>query len=129
MPARKPDSVVPPADLSTPFRALWTWTIEVLEQQGTWQASDLPALERYIRASERARLARETLPRDKDGRVVLTTKGSQHQLVQHPNIKTCREAERDANDYARELLLTPAARRRAQVEAGGGEDDPLAGAL
>ena len=129
MPRRQPDSRIPPADLSAPSKALWTWTIKVLEEQGTWQASDLPALERYIRASERARLARESLPRDKDGRVLLTTKGSQYQLVPHPNIKTCREAERDANDYARELLLTPAARRRAQVEAGGDGDDPLGAAL
>ncbi len=129
MPVRRPDSVTPPRDLSSPSKALWQVTIEQLTEQGTWQASDVPALERYIRASERARLAREGLPRDRDGRVLMTTKGSQHQLVQHPNIKTCREAERDANDYAKELLLTPAARRRAQVDAGGDGDDPLAGAL
>jgi len=129
LPRRSPDSVTPPRDLDETSRALWRLTIEQLETQGTWQVSDVPALERYIRASERARQARDGLPRDKDGRVVMTAKGSQHQLVQHPNIKTCREAERDANDYARELLLTPASRRRAQVEAGGDGDDPLAGAL
>ncbi len=130
MPRRAPDSVTPPRDLDETSRALWRLTIEQLEAQGTWESSDVPALERYIRASERARQAREDLPRDPStGRVKLTAKGSQHQLVQHPNIKTCREAERDANDYAKELLLTPAARRRAQVEAGGDGDDPLAGAL
>lgn len=112
-------------------RSLWRLTIEQLEAQGTWQTSDVPALERYIRATELARQAREALPRDPvTGLAKLTSKGSQHQLVPHPNIKTCREATRDANDYARELLLTPAARRRAQVEAGGGDpDDPFAGAL
>jgi P27 family predicted phage terminase small subunit len=129
LPPRSPDSVTAPRDLDDASRALWRLTITQLEEQGTWQVSDLPALERYIRASERARLARNALPRDRDGQVVMTAKGSQHQLVQHPNIKTCREAERDANDYAKELLLTPAARRRAQVEGGADPDDPLAGAL
>ncbi len=129
MPARSPDSVTAPRDLDPISRALWRLTIEQLTAQGTWETSDVPALERYVRAAERARWARDALPRDKDGRVVMTAKGSQHQLVQHPNIKTCREAERDAHEYAKELLLTPAARRRAQVEAGGDPNDPLAGAL
>lgn len=129
MPRRTAKSTAPPPDLDRESKALWKVTLEHLEAQGTWQASDVKTLERYIRAEERARVARDGLPRDRDGRLVLTTKGSQYQLVQHPNVKTCREAERDANDYAKELLLTPASRRRAQVEAGVGGDDPLAGAL
>ncbi len=113
---RQPES--PPRDLLPESKRLWKDTIEHLRDQDTWQVSDVPALERYVRAMERARVARESLA-GKDGRPVLTAVGSQGQLVQHPNVKTAREAERDANDYAQQLLLTPAARRRAQVEAKG----------
>lgn len=129
MPRRAADSTTPPPDVDRDSKELWKVTLEQLEAQGTWQTSDVKTLERYIRAEERARVARAGLPRDRDGRLVLTAKGSQHQLVQHPNVKTSREAERDANDYAKELLLTPASRRRAQVEAGGGRDDPLSDVL
>lgn len=45
-------------------------------------------------------------------RTAYTAWGSQGQLVPHPDLKTAREAERDANDYARELLLTPASRAK-----------------
>lgn len=122
---RQPES--PPKDLLPESKRLWKETIEHLKGQDTWAVSDVPALERYIRAMERARVARESLV--KDGRPVLTAVGSQGQLVQHPNVKTAREAERDANDYAQQLLLTPAARRRAQVEAKGAGGGKFGGVL
>lgn len=106
----------PPEDFDDESKALWKKTIKHLEEQSTWQPSDVPALERYVRATERARLARDGLPRDDKGALLLTAKGSQQQLVQHPNVKTAREAERDAHEYARDLLLTPKAREQHEIE-------------
>lgn len=113
----------PPSDLSDDAKALWRKTQKQLEEQNTWQESDMPALERYVRAMARARLAWEGIPRDKEGNLNLTARGSQGQLVQHPNVKTTREAERDAQDYARDLLLTPKAREQHQIEKRRADKD------
>jgi len=110
------DKTPPPEDLDAESKKLWKATKKHLEDQQTWEDSDAKMLERYIRADERARVARAALPRDKNGVLVLTTNGSQDQLVQHPNVKTAREAERDANEYAKELLLTPKAREQHELE-------------
>lgn len=114
----------PPDDFDAEAKAIWRKTIKHLEEQKTWQPSDMAALERYVRALSRARLAWSGIPRNKDGSLDLTARGSQGQLVQHPNVKTARESERDAHDYARDLLLTPKAREqhelaKKQVEKGG----------
>lgn len=106
----------PPEDFDTESRAVWKKTQKQLEEQSTWQESDMPALERYVRSLYRARISWEGIPRKKDGSLELTARGSQGQLVQHPNVKTTREAERDAQDYARDLLLTPKAREQHQIE-------------
>ncbi len=105
----------PPADFDKESEKLWKDTIKFLEEQNTWEASDVKALERYVRAEQRARCAREELI-DSNGRLQLTTHGSQGQLVQNPNVKTAREAERDAHEYAKELLLTPKAREQHELE-------------
>jgi P27 family predicted phage terminase small subunit len=105
----------PPDDVDKESKALWKKTIKLLEDQGTWQPSDVQTLERYIRTTERGRLAREGL-KGLDGSMVLTDTGSKGQLVQHPNVKTAREAERDAHEYAKDLLLTPKAREQHQLE-------------
>jgi P27 family predicted phage terminase small subunit len=102
----------PPRDISKRFRELWTKTRQALESQGTWQASDAELLSRYVRALERAHLAREDLKRE-DGTVVLTAIGSKDQIIQHPSVKTAREAEQDADARARMLLLSPEARAKA----------------
>lgn len=104
----------PPDDFDHDSKALWKKSIKDLEEQETWEASDVPTLERYVRATERARLAREGLPR-RNGVIVLTDEGSKGQLVQHPNVKTAREAERDAHEYAKDLLLTPKAREQHEI--------------
>jgi P27 family predicted phage terminase small subunit len=105
----------PPADVDADAKKVWKKTQKQLEEQGTWQESDMATLERYVRALERARLAWEGIPRKKDGTLELTARGSQGQLVQHPNVKTARESERDAHDYARDLLLTPKAREQHRL--------------
>jgi P27 family predicted phage terminase small subunit len=109
------ESVPPPADLDAQAKRLWRATRKALQDQNTWRDSDGQALERYVRVCERARLAREGIPRDESGRLILTAPGSKGQTVQHPNVKTAREAERDAHEYARALLLTPESRRRSDV--------------
>jgi P27 family predicted phage terminase small subunit len=105
----------PPDDLDDTSKAVWKKTQKQLEEQGTWQESDMGALERYVRALERARLARAGIPRKPDGTLDMTARGSQNQLVQHPNVKTERESQRDAHDYARDLLLTPKARQQHEI--------------
>lgn len=99
----------PPTDLDARSRRLWRTTRTELIEQGTWRDSDAETLGRYVRACERARLAREAMAGE------LTAKGSKGQDVAHPNLKTARDAERDAHDYATALLLTPESRHRHGV--------------
>ena len=101
---RRPTS--PPLDLDDASKRFWRRTLGQLRRQGTWQDMDIPLLERYVRACQAARQWREKIPSDG------TTRGSQGQLVEHPLIRTVREAERDATRYAEALLLMPADRRR-----------------
>lgn len=108
----------PPVDLDRISKELWKRTIEQLREQGTWADSDLPLLERYIRSVEVGRLSRHRIA-DRAKRTpeaAYTTRGSQGQLVQHPDLKTAREAERDANDYAQDLLLTARVRQQHDIK-------------
>lgn len=131
----------PPSDLDSQSRELWRRTIAQLTAQGTWADSDAPCLERYVRSIELGRIARARIAArvEVEGDAAYTTRGSQGQLVAHPDLKTAREAERDANDYATDLLLTPRTRSqhsikpprsgRSQLEMIlGGADKPQDGA-
>lgn len=122
---RKHERNPPPAGLDTAARKLWRRTRNWLMEQSLWDDIDAGALERYVRAVEHAATARKDLI-DKRGKLHLTTRGSQGQLVQHPSVKTAREAERDAHEYAKELCLTPLARKRHEVGQDT-DDDPLSG--
>ncbi len=102
------DPAAAPDDLDAVSKRLWRLTKRQLAAQGTWEDSD--ADERYIRAVERGRVARAGVG---DG----TALGASGQVVQHPSLKTAREADRDAHLYAGDLLLTPSARRRYEIEA------------
>lgn len=109
----------PPDGLDHASRGVWRRTRDALVGQDTWRPVDVVTLERYVRVLERARHARERL----EAAGEYTTRGSLGQLVQHPDVKTMREAERDAHEYAAALLATPAARARHSVttrEPGGG---------
>jgi P27 family predicted phage terminase small subunit len=123
MPGRRLDPTMPPPELDKRARRLWQQTLAQLKAQGTWKDTDWPLLERYVRAWERALLAREGMGGE------VTTKGSMGQLVQHPNLKTARDAEHDAHQYATDLLLTPASRKRAGLDEAETEDGPYAGAF
>ncbi len=117
----------PPASLDDSSRALWKRTIEQATEQGTWAMVDLPLLERYVRAVEVARHARAriTARAKVDPDRGYFTLGSQGQLVAHPDVKMAREAERDASDYADDLLLTSKARRRHNIKPHAGQPGKL----
>jgi P27 family predicted phage terminase small subunit len=116
------DATGPPDDLSTAFRRLYRRVRTAMQAQGTWEDMDYLLLGTYVRCLERAALARAAIT---SGNVVqLTTTGSKGNPIPHPAIKIAREAERDAQEYAKELLITPRARKQYELEArkvGGGK--------
>jgi P27 family predicted phage terminase small subunit len=106
-----------PKGLDQAGRDLWSSAQHQLKAQGTWQDSDAPLLESYVRAVSLARTARELAAREP------FVEGSKGQLVAHPGLRVAAEAERDACRYAGALLLTPEARQRHEIKAPeeGGE--------
>jgi P27 family predicted phage terminase small subunit len=113
----------PPADFAAPERSLWRRSIVALTEIGLWHASDTDPLERYCRACATARLARErTARRVKAGEAGYTALGSMKQLVTHPDVELERRAHLDADHFAQQLGLTPAARRRLGVDAANDDD-------
>lgn len=113
---KRPDT--PPADVDLDAKRLWNGTRDWLIAAGLWELPvDPTTLERYVRADARGRDARTTLREEG-----LTSTGSRGQLIEHPAVKTAREAERDAHEYAKEMCLTPLARRRHGL---GGQPEPV----
>ena len=88
----------PPPDLDYRSKRFWADTLELLQRQGNWSNLYVPVLERNVRSCQKARVFEAKIPDEG------TTHGSQGQLVEHPAIKTVREAERDADKYGRELF-------------------------
>ena len=103
-----------PADLDTTSKSIWTKTRNLIKAEGRWRPEYSLLLERYVRALERGRHCRTRilLREQLDPGTGWVTHGSQRQLVQHPDVKTMREADRDAHDYATALMLTPASRAK-----------------
>jgi len=99
----------------------WHATIEALEEQDTFQVSDLPLIARYVQAILTASRARSAT----GGKLFAV--GSMGQEIIHPGIKLARDCDQDADRYATRLLLTPEARVRAKV--GVRDDDPDLGDL
>jgi len=106
-----------PKGLDQAGRDLWSSAQHQLKAQGTWQDSDAPLLESYVRAVCLSRTAREAAATEP------FVEGSKGQLVAHPGLRVAAEAERDACRYATALLLTPEARKRHDVHAPEGADD------
>jgi len=106
-----------PKGLDQAGRDLWSSAQHQLKAQGTWQDSDAPLLESYVRAVCLSRTAREFAAQEP------FVEGSKGQLVAHPGLKVAAEAERDACRYATALLLTPEARQRHDVKAPDHEHD------
>ncbi len=109
------DPAGPPDDLSAPFRALYRKVRTAMHAQATWEDTDHLLLGLYVRCLERAAIARKSITK---GNVVqLTTIGSKGNPIPHPAVKIARDAERDAEEYAKELLITPRARKQYELEA------------
>ena len=112
----------PPPGLSERERHVFLAVRRQLHEQGTWQESDAAALVRYVRALRRAEEARAEL--DLHGSPI--GEGPGGRPVPHPAVRIERDAEHDAAEYARDLLLTPAARRRAGISETSDADAELA---
>jgi P27 family predicted phage terminase small subunit len=101
-----------PTGLDAASKALWRVVVDDLTARGVLRDVDGTAIGRFVVAEQVARLARGRIAarakRDPDTAYV--TRGSQGQLVQHPDLKTAREAERDAAAYAADLGITPRSR-------------------
>lgn len=104
-----------PSDLDTIAKAHWRRIKGHLERRGDWTAPCGYLLELLCRAEQRARDARKAMV-DEDGKQSLTAAGYKGQAVQHPNLKTARDAELDVLKYLTALRLTP-----QELARGGGE--------
>ena len=113
----RPRPVSPPDDFAESGRALWLRVQRHLRGQNTWQDTDAPLLESYVRCLLTARAARQAAGSEP------FVAGSQGQLVAHPGVKVAADAERDAHRYATSLLLTPEARKRHEIEPQRDGDD------
>lgn len=118
-----PDPHGPPGDLDTSARSLYRKLRDFLKAQGTWENSDRYALGQVCRYEQRARLAREGIPRG------LTAEGYKGQDVQHPNLKTAEAAEKSFMEGLKELGLTPRARKQLQIETGGADGGKFGGSF
>jgi P27 family predicted phage terminase small subunit len=110
----------PPKGIGGPAgAAIWRSVQRSLRDSDQWDDNFAPLLERYVLALLRWTKYRALADAEP------TTRGSMGQLVQHPYVKTAREAEHDAHRYAQALLLTPEARKKlaraAEADDGGGE--------
>lgn len=116
-------SVPAPAGLDKTTAKLWRDTQRALRGQATWQDTDAPLLEAYVRSVATARRCRA----DAEAEPYVT--GSKGQMVPHPGVRMAAEAERDAAKLAEALLLTPQARRRHDIRPARTGDGSLLGAI
>lgn len=108
-----------PSDLDRQSKVVWRKTRLLLVKQQRWRPEYSLLLERYVRACEVGRHARLRIAKrfaEGGEQSAYMSYGVKGQLVQHPDLKTAREAERDANDYATALMLTPASRVKLTEE-------------
>jgi len=112
---KRPRPDAPPGDVDNYSKQFWSRTVEQLKEQGLWRDAFAPLLERYVRACELARHARVRVPDHG------TARGAAGQPVEHPLIRTPRQAEHDAHRYAEALLLLPADRHKLGFGEGVGD--------
>jgi P27 family predicted phage terminase small subunit len=112
--------IPPPKDFDADARAVWSAAQRQLRLQGTWNKTDAPLLEMYVRTvrlAQRARTAAEEWPfmRDANGAV----------MIGHVEMKVAENAEAAALKYATSLLLTPESRKRHGVTIPSGATSEL----
>lgn len=97
----------------------WKATLDTLREQGTWDDRDVDVLAEYVewrRLAEQHQREAEASPyqeHSESGRVFA-----------HPGFAQARDARREAREVARQLLLTPEARREAGLDEEGDDDVP-----
>ena len=98
-----------PTHFDQTARLLFVERVAGYQALSIWDDEDRDLLERYVTSVQVARLARARIserararPDDPGG--AYTTNGSQGQLVQHPDLKTSRDAENDAQKYENTLF-------------------------
>ena len=116
----------PPPGLDKTSQALWRELVTALRAEGTFREHDSTSLERYVRAVEVSRLARERIAeRTKAGGDGYSTTGSTGQLVQHPDVKLAQDSDRLAATYADALLLSARSRAQHSIAEATDEADSL----
>jgi len=115
------EGYVYPDDLDDEARALLLQAVDRLQDQGTFEDVDVGLVEDYVRAKQRARRAQAEADESP------FTYAETGRAFTHPAIAIARQAERDAQVYAAELLLTPRARAQAGIDShadpGDGDED------
>lgn len=116
----KDDPTGPAADLDKQGASLYRKVRDYLKNQNTWVESDSYLLSQACRYEQRARVALASIPRDDNGNLILTTRGRSEFSgdVPHPAVRIAEAAEKSWVDALKELGLTPAARKRLEIEAG-----------
>jgi P27 family predicted phage terminase small subunit len=114
-----------PSDFDPEARSIWLDAQRALRAQGTWQDTDAPLLEAYVRCVVLARKARQAAASDP------FVTGSRGQPAAHPGLKVADSSERAALSYANALLLTADARKRHDLAPASDPSDAffLAGGL
>lgn len=112
----------PPKSFSADEREVWTVAQKQLRQQGTWTGrSDVPLLEAYCKNVVLARTLRAAVGADQ-----LQALGQGGAMLAAAKLKAAGDAEAAAFRYATALILTPEARKRHGIRAGGETADELA---
>jgi len=106
-----PDPTAPPGSLDATSKTLYRKVRATLREQDTWKDTDRELLVIYVQSLELARKAAVEIA--KEGVLVI---GAKDALVANPAIAVARGALRDATEAAKELLLTPRARRQYEIE-------------
>jgi P27 family predicted phage terminase small subunit len=108
----------PPTDFDPDHRDVWSAAQRQLRGQRTWENTDAPLLEAYVRNVLLARTARVEADR-----LGLDTTGGQ--LTAAAKYKLAADCEAAAYRYATALLLTPESRKKHGVNAArnGAEDE------
>lgn len=113
-----------PAHFDDVARLLFTERVAQYQQLSVWDDEDRDLLERYVTSAQVARLSRSRIarraalaPNDPGGGY--STRGSQGQLVQHPDLKTARDAENDAQKYENTLFDRQDTRGPHEGDEGG----------
>lgn len=105
-----PDPTAPPGTLDATSKHLYRKVRAHLREQQTWKDTDRELLVIYVQSLELARKA--MLEVAAKGVVVEGAKGP----AANPAIAVARGALRDATEAAKELLLTPRARKQYELE-------------